>query len=78
MDGKLSLYRKCCFPDCKNIVNKDTFAGFRGTIAPPWIRPTVKLVTIESTRFDNKDSEPKAQVRLLSSQKKIKFFQKHI
>ena len=33
----------------------------------------------ESTRFDNKDSEPKAQViGYLSSQKKIPFFQKHI
>ena len=33
------------------------------------------LVTRESVRFDNNDSEPKSQVSLLlRSQKKIKFF----
>jgi len=33
------------------------------------------LVTRESARFDNNDSEPKSQViHYISSQKKIKFF----
>ena len=32
------------------------------------------LVTRESARFDNNNRKPKSQVRLLSSQKKIKIF----
>ena len=62
------------------MVNKVTFAGFRGVVAqisPPGSAP---LVTRESSWIDGKDSEPKAQVKLpyLSSQKKINFFQRHI
>jgi len=38
----------------------------------------VKLVTRKSARFDNNDSEPKSQVRLLKFQRKIKNFQKHV
>ena len=35
MDGKMALYRECCFPKCKkNMVKKVTFLGFRGAIAP--------------------------------------------
>jgi len=48
----------------KIMVNKVTFAGFRGAIASPGSAPVVRLVTIESTQFDNKDSEPKPQVTL--------------
>jgi len=44
------------------MVNKVTFAGFRGAITFPGASP---LVTGESTRVDNKGSEPKARVRLL-------------
>jgi len=62
------------------MVNKVPFAGFRGVIAPIYPPGSAPLVTRESSRSDSKDSEPKAQVRLpyLSSQKKIKFFQRHI
>jgi len=35
----------------------------------------VRKVTRESTRFNNKNSEPEAEVRLLSFQNKIKIFQ---
>jgi len=28
MDGKMALYRECCFPNCTK-VNKATFLGFR-------------------------------------------------
>jgi len=38
----------------------------------------VRLVTCECTRFDNKDSETQAQVRLVSFQNKIKIFQEDI
>ena len=41
-------------------MNKVAFAGFRGGD-----RPVIRLATREPTRIDNKDSEPKAQVRLL-------------
>jgi len=34
----------------------------------------VKLVTRESARFDNNDSKPKAQVRLLKFTEEIKIF----
>jgi len=37
------------------------------TIAPPGSAPVIRLVTRESTRFYNKNSEPKAQVRLLQA-----------
>jgi len=69
MDGKNGLRSRMLFSELYTImVNKVTFAGFRGAIAPiatPGSAPAVRLVTSESTRFDNKDSEPKAQVRLL-------------
>jgi len=43
VDGKMALYRECCFLNCsKIIVKKVTFVGFRRVIAPialPWIRP---------------------------------------
>jgi len=46
------------------MVNEVTFAGFMGAIGP--IAPgSAPLVNRESTRIDNKDSKPKAQVRLL-------------
>jgi len=57
------------------MVNKVTFAVFRGVLAP-WICPVSYQ---RSTRTANKNSAPRAQVRLLlSSQKKIKFFQWHV
>jgi len=45
------------------MVNKVTFAGFRERL--PQSNPVIRLVTRESTRIDNKDSERKAQVMLL-------------
>jgi len=36
------------------------------------------VVTKESARFDNNNSEPKSQVRQLKFQKKIKIFQRHM
>jgi len=46
------------------MVNKVTFAGCMGAIGP--IAPgSAPLFNRESTRIDNKDSEPKAQVRLI-------------
>jgi len=38
----------------------------------------VKLVTRESARFDNNDSEPKAQVRLVKFPYEIQIFQTRI
>jgi len=38
----------------------------------------VKLVTRESARFDNNDSDPKAQFRLLKFPEEIKIFQRHL
>jgi len=47
-----------------------------------YLAPTnfrLAMLLKESTRFDNKDSEPKAQVTgYLSSQKNIPFFQKQL
>jgi len=40
--------------------------------------PVMRLITRESTRIDNKDSGPKAQVRLLKFPEKNQFFQRHI
>jgi len=54
----------------KNMVNKVTFAGFTGAIAP-----VMRLVAREPTRFYNKGSELKAQV---SSKKKFQIFQRHM
>ena len=53
------------------MVNKVTFAGFRGAITFPGASP---LVTRESTRIHNKGSEPKAQVRLQFPEKISNFF----
>jgi len=66
MDGKIYLISRMLFSELyKIMVNEVTLAGFRGAIAPsPGSAPVVRLVTVESTQFDNKDSEPKAQVRL--------------
>ena len=50
MDDKMALYRKCCLPNCrKSRVNKATFAGFTGLIAPiaPWIRPCVHVWAVQ-------------------------------
>jgi len=42
----------------KIMMNEVAFSGSGGD------RPVIRLVTRESTRIDNKDSGPKAQVRL--------------
>jgi len=44
MDGKMTIYRECCFPSLyKIMVSNVTFAGFRGGRSPqsphPWIPP---------------------------------------
>jgi len=46
------------------MVNKVTFARFRGAIAPIYPTGSAPWLTRESSRIDSKDSEPKAQVRL--------------
>jgi len=53
------------FRVAQNYGEQSYFRGFGGEIASPGSAPVVRLVTVESTRFDNKDSEPKAQVKLL-------------
>jgi len=58
------------------MMNKVTFAGFKRTIASPRSAPIVRLVTRESTRFYNKDSEPKAQVSLLKFPEEDSIFSK--
>jgi len=57
----------------KIMVHKVTFAGFRGAITFPG---APRLVTRESTRIDNKGSEPKAQVRLLKFPEENQIFSK--
>jgi len=58
------------------MVDKVTFAGFMGAIVPVASPGASTLVTRESTRMDNKDSEPKAQVGLLKFPEENQIFSK--
>ena len=73
----MALYRKCCFPDCKKLwwikLLSQVLGGTITPVASPGASP---LVTRESTRIDNKDSEPRAQVRLLKFPEENQFFSK--
>jgi len=73
MDGKMALYRECCFPDCtKSWWNQVTVEGFMGSDRPdpPWILPYLFVycayvrawLTFEATHYQN----IKTEVRLYS------------
>jgi len=52
MDDKMALYRDCCFPNCKTMVNKVTFVGFRGSdrlnlpLLDPPLYPSLRNSTV--------------------------------